>query len=92
MKNFEALDDSMLENVVGGVTDADSTQHYYEMLDILKKEHNDHIRKGLSLAVYARTMNVYVNNALENGYINDFHYGALINWVQALSSETDYVY
>ena len=92
MKRFEALDDKVLENVVGGLTDAESTKHYWEMLDCLKKEHNIHVEKGWSLGTYQRTMTVYVNNALDNGYINDFDYKSLQNWVQALASENTYVY
>ena len=77
---------------MGGLTIAESEAHYSEMLDYLKKEHNFHIEKGLSLDVYKRTMTVFVNNALDNGYINDFDYKSLQNWVQALASENIYVY
>ena len=92
MKDFEVLNDEMLENVVGGLTDAESSKHYLEMLNDLKKEHNIHIEKGWSLDSYKRAMTIYVNNAFYNGYINDFDYKSLQNWVQALASETTYVY
>lgn len=92
MKDFEALNDEMLENVVGGLTDAESSNHYSEMLNDMKKEHNIHIERGWSLDSYKRAMTIYVNNAFNNGYINDFHYKSLQNWVQALAWETEYVY
>ena len=92
MKRFEALDDKVLENVVGGLTDAESSKHYLEMLNDLKKEHNIHIEKGWSLDSYKRAMTIYVNNALNNGYINDVDYESLQYWVEALASETTYLY
>ena len=92
MKDFEALNDEMLENVVGGLTDAESSNHYSEMLNDMKKEHNIHIERGWSLEAYKRAMTIYVNNAFNNGYINDFHYNSLKNWVEALAWDTDYVY
>ena len=92
MKNFEALDDKMLENVVGGLTDEESDKRYWEILGDLKKEHNIHIEKGWSLDSYKRTMTVFINNAFELGQINSYRYSCLQNWVQALASETTYVY
>ena len=92
MKDFEALNDKMLENVVGGLTHEESSKHYLEILNDLKKEHNIHIEKGWSLDSYKRAMTIYVNNAFNNGYINDFDYKSLQNWVQALAWETEYVY
>ena len=92
MKDFEALNDKMLENVVGGLTDVESEEHYLEMLNDLKKEHNIHIEKGWSLDSYKRAMTIYVKNALNNGYINDFHHESLLKWLDALAWETDYVY
>ena len=92
MKDFEALNDKMLENVVGGLTHEESSKHYLEILNDLKKEHNIHIEKGWSLDSYKRAMTIYVNNAFNNGYINDFHYASLQEWVKAFAWETDYVY
>ena len=92
MKDFEALNDKMLENVAGGLTHEESSKHYLEMLNDLKKEHNIHIEKGWSLDSYKRAMTIYVNNAFNNGYINAFHYESLQNWVKALAWDTEYVY
>ena len=92
MKDFEALNDGMLENVVGGLTHEESSKHYLEILNDLKKEHNIHIEKGWSLDTYKRAMTIYVNNAFNNGYINDFHYKSLQEWVEALAWDSEYVY